>query len=704
MSLEAQTQPTLPGIPSPTVKSRKAADPGAIELRRFMEKFQHKYLTTMGAPLGPDVAESLKTHYLNWKSITRVGMVKGEGGTRGALAVLSPIDAERGNFRVDALIVNASRGMIARSGPVDLSRTEASESATVALSAWISRPATRKENTAEAQTAAADSPLPLALRDANRSAQAFAVKGFERVVAAAERDNGLVPGSIAYEPFVARKFAEVNCKELAESLTQKSAQLVRALDQDLWRAASRSKEPLSAMELVAESRTDTQRTYRAQAVESFPWLPWKSIASHAKAGSSEGLAGRIVKTIDEGDSMKRFLNETFGVPKPLYKRLTNKTVEDLGERFFDDPFRSIQFAATIDPNHLPANVQEWDAFSSMAKPLVEIAEAIGSPPKVLLNGLLKPKQGMTWLNLEDRVAAASEQHTSKGFLPFLANGVKEAAARLEQVLGSIADKERVAIAGSASAGEALMPQIFAGKRLDAVAKLEGVWRVKHTEALIAADDRAEEEIAQGAATEERWPGLIKGKSVALTIDGEKRYAEELTSSDALRAEGTRMHHCVGTYGYAGRCAAAQVRIFSLKASPHAKGESTLELTQGGRHQEAGEWSFVQNRGKHNHVPAAWALQLGERLVEGINDGSIPNRRQSLAVALEASRGNTPARVIQDRREVLVQKYYADRLSDTAEDFMPKKFSGKTMADFATASSTLEAVGGKVMKTRVAMLF
>lgn len=704
MSTAQVEQASLPGIVEPTVgaPNRDRSD-GIYEQRRYFEQFQDRYLSMGGRPLNPDVVEALKSEYVNWKSVTRAGLLKGSGNTRGALAVLSTDESVEGRYRIDALIVDQQRSLRAASGQVSLSKTEATESASVALSHWISSPAARMGQDG-GNASSAGSVLSLALSDPLKAAEQITARGFDTIVAAAEKASGLGSGSIEYEPFVVRKFSEANCHDLHRDLLQKVPQLTSAVDPALWASAQAASDPISALEFVAAAPNERVKTYRSQAIESFSWLPWKSIASNESVGAKEGLAAEIAQCIDAGQSMKQFLAERFNVPKPLYKRLVNKTREELGDEFYSDPLRCVQVAALIDPNHLPTGPIEWDAFARVAKPLAEISEFTATPPKVGINGLIKPSKGQTWENLESRLALAIGQRESSGLLEYLASNVREAATTLSATIDVIAAKQRVVVPGGA-AGDLIAPLVLSNKRLDTLAKVESSWREVHTNALMDADLQAQESSTSSIEGQERWPSLVKGKSLQMNINGQTRHAVELVSSDELRAEGTRMHHCVGTFGYAARCAQGGVRIFSLRASKDDAGTTTLELRQSPNKDET-EWAIVQNRASRNGAPPMWAQTMASDLVAGINDGSIANRRVALAkhYAVQAEGGGSAeTRAIADYN-ALIQRYYVDRLSDTADAFLPKRFSGKPLTDFVTDRETLEAVGGRVMKSKVDMLF
>ncbi|MDB5096219.1 MAG: hypothetical protein JWM80_640 [Cyanobacteria bacterium RYN_339] len=102
-----------------------------------------------------------------------------------------------------------------------------------------------------------------------------------------------------------------------------------------------------------------------------------------------------------------------------------------------------------------------------------------------------------------------------------------------------------------------------------------------------------------------WPACrISG--MWLEREGARWEVQELTSSEALREEGSAMHHCVASYVQ--QCTAGHAAIFSVR---QAKRKVTVEVRLANKH-------LVQVRGPYNQVPdgdtwavvEAWARREG----------------------------------------------------------------------------------------------
>jgi hypothetical protein len=106
----------------------------------------------------------------------------------------------------------------------------------------------------------------------------------------------------------------------------------------------------------------------------------------------------------------------------------------------------------------------------------------------------------------------------------------------------------------------------------------------------------------------------------------------LASEEALAAEGSRMGHCVGSYGEA--CAKAMSRIFQV-VTPEGKAIATLELRRDER--EHGEvWANKQLRGSHNQaVTNPDALEFAEEVARAYTRAMAKNRAELIAAAAEA---------------------------------------------------------------------
>ena len=93
------------------------------------------------------------------------------------------------------------------------------------------------------------------------------------------------------------------------------------------------------------------------------------------------------------------------------------------------------------------------------------------------------------------------------------------------------------------------------------------------------------------------------------------WADALTSSEQLQAEGADMKHCVG--GYTSRCVGNQSRIFAISGQSR-EDRSTLELCPD-RRDANGPWYLSQNKGPNNRSPSRPARIMAERIRDRWNE-------------------------------------------------------------------------------------
>ena len=278
------------------------------------------------------------------------------------------------------------------------------------------------------------------------------------------------------------------------------------------------------------------------------------------------------------------LADTVGVPEEAVRWLRGKTADEISDAWIGRIPELLHSLARLPPEKRPVSRDEWTAYTDFA----QVIERVSSAQR--RTAWLRDLARQGWV-------AARQKFAALGAVP---SDLLEIVDLLREIVGAV--------------GGELLPQLAAYPHDD-----DPDWR-KMSDA-VATLFLETGLLKQLRATPiDRGPAPLDHplKLGALT-------AHFLTTSSALRDEGLRMAHCVGSY--ASRCLFDGATIVSLR-SDDGRSLSTAELRLTGSGERLA-FEVVQHKALRNASPTPQAEQALTRLLERLAEDGLQPRLQEI---------------------------------------------------------------------------
>lgn len=330
-------------------------------------------------------------------------------------------------------------------------------------------------------------------------------------------------------------------------------------------------------------------------------------------GEENHRAARLRRLVDSGTPLWPALADTVGVPEEAVRWLRGKTADEISDVWIGRIPELLHSLARLPPEKRPVSRDEWTAYTDFA----QVIERVSSAQR--RTAWLRDLARQGWVVARQKFAAL-------GAVP---SDLLEIVDLLREIVGAV--------------GGELLPQLAAyphdddpdwRKMSDAVTtlfletgllkQLRASLRWHQLQLLPPVDDQAAVPATDAGADRatpiDRWPAPLDHplKLGALT-------AHFLTTSSALRDEGLRMAHCVGSY--ASRCLFDGATIVSLR-SGDGRSLSTAELRLTGSGERLA-FEVVQHKALRNASPTPQAEQALTRLLERLAEDGLQPRLQEM---------------------------------------------------------------------------
>ena len=331
-------------------------------------------------------------------------------------------------------------------------------------------------------------------------------------------------------------------------------------------------------------------------------------------GEENHRAARLRRLVDSGTPLWPALADTVGVPEETVRWLRGKTADEISDVWLGRIPELLQSLAQLAPEKRPRSSDEWTAYTDFALVLKHVSSA--------------PRR-TAWLRELARLGwvAARQKFAAIGAAP---SDLLEIVDLLREITGAVGGELLPLLAGYrqddnpewqrvSAAVETLFLETGLLKQLRTSLRWHELQLLPPIEEEAAAANDGADSV-ETTALLKNWPAPLDRplKLGALT-------AHFLTTTSALRDEGLRMEHCVGSY--ASHCLFDGTTIVSLRNNDD-RSVSTAELRLVGSGERLG-FELVQHKAQRNGCPSTLAAQAMAQLLHRLAEDDLQPRLQQM---------------------------------------------------------------------------
>ncbi|MBY3433221.1 hypothetical protein HFN89_03380 [Rhizobium laguerreae] len=295
------------------------------------------------------------------------------------------------------------------------------------------------------------------------------------------------------------------------------------------------------------------------------------------------------------------------------------------------------FASHVQPDWFPKSAEEWKSFYHVAYAVMEDLQV---PPQSL--SALLAGSGGKWTELVERAVAKAYVNEGDPALSDPDTYVRIAAFNARDTLESFVDMVVLPLIAHAQeaddvflnasirkgAAQWAWDMLFEGRNLP---DLLDVSRRFHQErpAMLEMSERYRNAQAKSQIKEGGWPGLTGTVQAPNGL-----WLVPLCTTEELKQEGQRMHHCVGGYtSQAKACNSHIVSVRTIHADGSSESHSTAEF-RGIKQAIPDKLGEVQHQAHYNHTPAAIYRDAMNWYVRQIESGRLKTNWELIRAFLD----------------------------------------------------------------------
>lgn len=347
--------------------------------------------------------------------------------------------------------------------------------------------------------------------------------------------------------------------------------------------------------------------YRIQAAATIPLL------AHL-LGEENHRALRLRRLVDGGQPLWPALADTVGVAEEAVRWLRGKTADDVGEVWLGRIPELLRSLARLAPEKRPQTRAEWTAYTDFALVLAHVS------PAPRRTRCLLDLARLGWIGAQQKFAAI-------GATP---SDLLEIADLLREICRAVGGELLPQVAGYRQDDDAQWQRVSAAVETlfvetSLIKQLRASLRWHALQLLAPADDDG---LADDSERLDHWPAPLNGP-----VELRGLTAHFLTTTSALRDEGLRLEHCVGSY--AGHCLFEGTTIVSLRQSD-GRSLSTAELRLADSGERLG-FELVQHKALRNGWPSTLAAQALAQLLGRLADDDLQPRLREMREQLQQRR-------------------------------------------------------------------